>query len=158
MRIFSFDNQQKSIKRDTNQDGLYNLFQKNIKYQNVSCSLYVVPREHEMRLDKISNHIYGVPDYVEELMILNDIINPYSVKEGDSIWFCAINNMNILYVRDEMLDYDVQRQSLINSSQPNRDKKNLTKDQNLPPTIKPSQLKQIKVSKDNRVQIINSFE
>ena len=28
----------------------------------------MIPREFEMRLDKISNHIYGSPDYVEELI------------------------------------------------------------------------------------------
>ena len=49
-------------------------------------------------------------------------------------------------------------QDLISSSQPNRGKQNLSNDQNLPPTIKPSNLNQITVGNDNSVQIINSFE
>ena len=158
MNILSFDNQNNSIKRDPNQGNLFNLFQKNIKYKDLVVNLYVVQREHEMRLDKISNYLYGTPNYVEELMLLNDIISPYSVKEGQSIWFCSVNNMYNLYVKDEMLTNETKRQDLIKSSQPNRDKKKLTADQNLPPTVKPSNLKQLTVTKDNRVQIINSFE
>jgi len=159
MKILSFDTTSSKIKRDPKQGNLFNVFQKNTRYnKNILIDFYVVPREHEMRLDKISNFIYGSPNYVEELMILNDIINPYSVKEGQSIWFCSIDNFQNLYVNDEMLTYEEKRKSLINSSQPNRDKKNLSDNQNLPPTVKPSGLQQIKVSKDNKVQIINSFE
>jgi hypothetical protein len=159
MKILSFDTTSNKIKRDPNQGNLFNVFQKNTRYnKNILIDFYVVPREHEMRLDKISNFIYGSPNYVEELMILNDIINPYSVKEGQSIWFCSIDNFQNLYVNDEMLTYEEKRKSLINSSQPNRDKKNLSDNQNLPPTVKPNGLQQIKVSKDNKVQIINSFE
>ena len=160
MKILSFDNNNNNkIKRDPNQGNLFNLFQKNIlNTNNVQLQIYIVPREFEMRLDRISNFIYGVPDYVEELMVLNDIISPYSGKEGQSIWFCSVNNMNNLYVKDEMLTNETKRQDLIKSSQPNRDKKKLTADQNLPPTVKPSNLKQLTVTKDNRVQIINSFE
>lgn len=157
MKILSFDTNNR-IKRDVNQGGLFNLFQKNIVYKNVNLNLYIVPKEHEMRLDKISNYIYSCPDYVEELMLLNDIINPYSIKEGDSIWFCSVEALNNLYTKDDLIGNEVKRQSMIKSSQSDRDKKNMQSDQSLPPTIKPSGLQQIKVSKDNRVQIINSFE
>lgn len=158
MKITSFDNSNNSIKRDPNQNGLYNLFQKNMVYKNIFVNLYIVPRENEMRIDKISNHIYGTPDYGEELMLLNDIISPYSIKEGQTIWFCSRENLDLLYVKDQLLTDEDKRQNMINTSQPNRNKKKETTDQNLPPTIKPSQLQQIKVNKDNKVQIINSFE
>jgi hypothetical protein len=160
IKILSFDGDSTNkIKRDPLQDNLFNLFQKNIVRANIPLNAYLVPREFEMRLDKISNFLYGSPNYVEELMILNDIISPYSVQEGQLIYFCQERYIGNLYVKDDMSDDNkVKRSNLLKTSQSNRDKKKLTDDQNLPPNIKPSNLQQIKVSKDNKVQLINSFQ
>jgi len=160
MKITSFDNQNNKISRDTNQDGLFNLFQKNIVFtKNISLKIYLVPREFEMRLDKISNHIYGSPNYIEELMVLNDIISPYSVKEGQEILFCSSSDLGLLYVKDDLLVDEDKKKKLIESSQPNRDKKKLSSNQNLPPTVKPQGLDQIKIDRNARkVKLINSFE
>ena len=158
MQILSFDKNYK-IQRDPNQGNLFNFFEKNIVYKNMPVKPYLVPKEFEMRMDKISNYIYGSPNFVEELMLLNDIINPYSIQEGQTIWYCSMNNLQNLYNKDNTINDDTTRQTLINSSQPNRNKKKLkTTDQGLPPTIKPDGLQQIKVSKDNKVEIINSFQ
>lgn len=160
MNILSFDTSN-AIKRDSNQGNLFNLFQKNIMAVNISLNYYIVPKEFEMRLDRISNFIYGSPNYVEELMVLNDIINPYSVQEGQYIYFCDQANLQYLYTTDELINTtnnNTNRHDLISSSQPNRSKQNISNDQNLPPTIKPSNLNQITVGNDNSVQIINSFE
>lgn len=157
MKITSFDNNKNDrILRDKNQDDLFNLFQKNIIYKNnISFEVYIVPREFEMRLDRICNYIYGTTDYVEELMTINDILNPYSVKEGQFIFFCSIESLKSLYVKDDLMpNIDYAKQELIQSQ---KTKKTLNSN-NLSPTIKPDNLEQIKVSKDNRVQIINSFE
>jgi len=157
MKIFSFDNDSTNrIKRDPKQLNLFNLFQKNIRYINgIPLNIYIVPREYEMRLDRISDHIYGSTDFVEELMVLNDIISPYSVKEGQYIYFCQYENLGMLYTTDEMSDADeINRQKLIQSSQSNKNINN----KNLPLTIKPFNLEQLKVTQDNRVQIINTFE
>ena len=92
-------------------------------------------------------------------MVINDIINPYSVKEGQVLYYCTIDSAAYLYTKDELLNNtEDQRQSLINSSQPNRQKQNLNSNQNLPVTVKSSNLQQIKVTNDNKVQIINSFQ
>ncbi len=108
-----------------------------------------------MRLDRISYHIYGTTDYVEELMVVNDILNPYSIKEGQYIYYCSIENLKLLYVKDDMkTDIDENKQQLIQSQKT----KKTQNSKNLSPTIKPDNLEQIKVSKDNRVQIINSFK
>ena len=155
MKITSFDKNNKII-RDSKQINLFNLFQKNITYNdNIPFDVYIVPREYEMRLDRISYHIYGTTDYVEELMVVNDILNPYSIKEGQYIYYCSIENLKLLYVKDDMkTDIDENRQQLIQSQKT----KKTQNSKNLSPTIKPDNLEQIKVSKDNRVQIINSFE
>ena len=161
MKITSFDDSNNKIKRDPNQGGLFNLFQKNTKFEdNVVFKIYVVPREYEMRLDKISNHIYGTPNYVEELMLLNDLINPYCVKEGQEIIFCSQSDIISFYVKDDMLNNNDKKKSLVSSSQPNRNKQKLSNsDKNLPPTVKPQGLEQIKVDKNTKkVRIINSFE
>lgn len=163
MKILSFDSDYSGnkIKRDPLQGRLFNLFQKNIVLaRDITLYIYIVPREFEMRLDRISNYLYGSPNYVEELMVLNDIINPYSVKEGQYIYYCSLDSMNSLYTKDDMSDEnEINRQKLIASSQPNRENTKFNDtDKNLPPTIKPSNLEQIKVDKDNRIQIINSFE
>ena len=154
MKITSFDNNTNKIVRDSKQNNLYNLFQKNIIYNNnISFNVYVVPREFEMRLDRISNYIYGTPDYIEELMVLNDIINPYSIKEGQYIYFCSLEELKTLYIKDEMrTDLEEKRKKLIAS------KNNIKNKPIKSPTIKPEGLQQIKVSKDNKVQIINTFE
>jgi hypothetical protein len=112
-----------------------------------------------MRLDKISEHIYGSSDYVEELMILNDLISPYSVKEGQYIYFCQYSDLSKLYTTDEIAtQQDKARQALLNSMQTDRNKKNLFNDENLPLTIKPNVLKQVSVTNDNKIKIINTFE
>ncbi len=61
MKILSFDGSASyKIVRDPEQNNLFNLFQKNVMVvPNITLSTYIVPREYEMRLDRISNQIYG---------------------------------------------------------------------------------------------------
>ena len=161
MKILSFDdNGNNLIKRDSNQNNLFDIFQKNIvNTLYIQKRIYIVPNEYEMRLDAISNHIYGSSDYVEELMILNDLINPYSVKEGQYIYYCQYSDLSKLYITDDIpTQQDKARQALINSIQTNRNKKNLSNDENLPLTIKPTSINQISVTNDNKIKIINTFE
>lgn len=163
MEILSFDNTANNrIKRDPNQDNLFDLFQKNVvnNSKNMILEIYIVPREFEMRLDRVSDYIYGSSSYMEELMVLNDIINPYSIKEGQYIYFCQVNDLQKLYTIDNLQNLkETARQNLIKSNK-NQNNINLygTSDQNLPPTVKPSNLQQVKVTKDNKIQIINSFQ
>ncbi|MCK9417331.1 hypothetical protein M0Q97_11845 [Candidatus Dojkabacteria bacterium] len=159
MKITSFDGKSNiRLKRDTKQKDLFNLFQKNLVLnENIIVSnLYIVPLEYEMRLDKISNFLYGSPDYTEELMIMNNITNPYSVLEGQYIYYCDYNSLSLFYTIDPDITSST-RDKLISSSQTNN-KTKPTNDKNLPVTVKPSNLNQITVTKDNKVKIINSFE
>lgn len=159
MKIISFDsnNNINKIKRDNTQDDLFDLFQKNIIYVgSIPLNLYIVPREFEMRLDRISYYIYGTTDYIEELMVLNDIINPYSVKQGQYIFYCSKDDIGQLYTSDKLMnDLRVKKQKLLESTKPN---KNYRNSNNLSPTIKRNNLEQIKVTKDNKIKIINKFE
>lgn len=158
MKITSFDGKPNmKIKRDSKQGDLFNLFQKNLKLDNnIILNYYIIPREFEMRLDKVSNFLYGSPDYVEELMIMNNLINPYSILEGQYLYYCNFDRLSQFYTTDPDITSST-RDKLISSSQTNN-KVKPTNDKNLPLTVKPSNLNQITITKDNKVKIINSFE
>lgn len=147
MKILSFDYNE--IKRDSKQFTLFNLFEKNILYKNLTPSIYMVPREFEMRLDRISNHLYGNTDYVEELMVLNDIINPYSVKEGQLLVYYSSESLNALYTTDQMIKDEPKNATKLTS--------NITQNKNATYN-KSTDLKQIIITKDNKLKIINTFE
>lgn len=159
MKITSFDGKSNiRLKRDVKQKDLFNLFQKNLVLnENIRIiNSYIVPLEYEMRLDKISNFLYGSPDFTEELMIMNNIMNPYSVLEGQYIYYCDYDSLSLFYTTDPDVT-TTTRDKLISSSQTNNKVKQ-SNDNNLPLTVKPSNLNQITVTKDNKVKIINSFE
>lgn len=159
MKITSFDGKTNiRLKRDVKQKDLFNLFQKNLVLnENIRIiNSYIVPLEYEMRLDKISNFLYGSPDFTEELMIMNNIMNPYSVLEGQYIYYCDYDSLSLFYTTDPDVT-TTTRDKLISSSQTNNKVKQ-SNDNNLPLTVKPSNLNQITVTKDNKVKIINSFE
>ena len=114
MDIFSFTNNQFKVKRDIKQNNLYNLIQKTV-VNNPAIQLkgYTVPREMEMRLDRVSEWIYGSNNYVEELMAINDIICPYSIKEGQEILFCDITALNSLYTTDKLEEDSTNKKQLV---------------------------------------------
>ena len=143
MKILSFD--YNKIRIDPKQGNIFNLFEKNIVLnRNIKLYPYIVTREYEMRMDKISRHLYGSDDYVEELMTINDIISPYSIKEGQVLYYCSTENLQSLYTTDQTIIEEKGTKTIKGSSQ--------TKQSNT------SDLKQITVTNNNRVQIMNSFE
>ena len=151
MKIYSFDISSLKLK-----DKLFNIFQKNIEYNNkIQLYTYIVPREYAMRLDLISNRIYGSSSYVEELMVINNIINPYSVKENQEIYYCSSNNLNYLYVKDNLSDDDGMREEIIKASQPNKNRET----KKITTTLQPKNIKQVTIDTKNRkIKIMNSFK
>ena len=154
MKIESFQ----KLKRDKNQDYLYNIFQTTVvKDKNVRLYEYVVKREDEMRLDKISSKIYESDQYTEELMTMNNIIDPWSVKEGDTLYFCTLSDMGFLYSEDD--DYYTDIEKLVDNSHGKDTKLDPSRTSNLNPVVKPKNLKQIMVDKKEHViKIIDSFD
>lgn len=82
-------------KRDENQNNLYDLIYPLLSHKNKPSNIneYIVGPNREMRLDLICNDIYGSIIYVDELMYLNGIIDPYSVKVGDKIKWAPIDEL-----------------------------------------------------------------
>jgi hypothetical protein len=114
MKIYSFD----TNPSEQNTDRFFNVFEKNMEYnRNITLYEYIIPREFEMRLDLISNDIYNSSSYIEELMLINNIISPYSLKETQVIFYCSVSDMSLLYVKDDMKDTDALRDEIIAASQ-----------------------------------------
>lgn len=120
---------------------------------------YIIPQQYQMRLDLICIALYGTKDYVEELMVINNIKNPFSVQAGQTIIYIDQANMNLLH-GTEPQDQTAYQQ-LVDSS------KNTVVDQNrvnntnngLTPSTKPQGLSQISVDNVNSIiKIINKFQ
>ena len=90
-------------------------------------------------------------------MIINDIINPYSVIENQEILFCEINQFQNMYQNDALFTDDNKKKKIIDSNKSNKNINNSTN--NLSPTIIPNNLQQLKVDEKNKsVKVINSFQ
>lgn len=154
MKIYSFDITK--LIRKIEHSSLYNLFEKNIMFNTtISLRKYTVPREFEMRLDLVSKYLYGTSDYIEELMVINNMISPYSVKENQDIYYCSASNLKKLYQKDDIVeDYSTNREAILNST-----KKRKASETKIPTTMKPKNLKQVTVDTKNRkIKIMNSFK
>jgi len=148
MKSFTLEN----LKRDTDQNNLYNLFfQTYIDYSGYELYGTYVKPEEEMRLDKISTRIYGSNNYVEELMQINNILNIWNIKKNDIIYYCVINNLDSMKALEQELDEVLDLISTTNKNtriDPNKIK-------NVPPIIKPKTLETVTIDKKQRIIKIN---
>lgn len=159
MKIYSFD--KKNLKK---KGEIYDIFEKNIRFsREVTLYSYIVPIEREMRLDLISKDIYGSSDYMEELIVMNNIINPYSIRVGQILNFCPKAQMNSLYTKDELQVDDSNKQKIIKAAQSKKTKTDIWLKQEqthqIPTTVMPENLKQVTIDTKNRkIKILNSFK
>jgi hypothetical protein len=156
MNFYTFENTNQKVSPEGYV--LYDFFEKTmVNDQEIIYSEYTVPTEYDSRLDLVCKHIYGSTDYMEELMTQNGIINPFSIKTGDVLFYAySSDNLKILYQRDENINNENKRKILnINKS------KSSTQDPNasLPPSIKPNSLKAIDVNYNKKkITIMNKFK
>lgn len=152
MLIYSFE------KLNIGNDGFYDLFQKTmVNDNNIFYNYFFVTNEYEGRLDLISKQLYGSTDYIEELMTINNIINPWSIKSGDIIYYAnSSTDYSIIYQNDEPINDQKDKILLMNKN------KSTKKDINRlgsPPVIKPDNLKQLDVNYiKKKITIINKFK
>lgn len=154
MDVYSFGD--KILTRDTEQNLLYDLFKTTTKYIDFQeLYPYTIPQEEDMRLDRVCKSIYGSTSYVEELMLLNSITDPFSVKRDDVIYYPLLEDLEAMHIKT---DDRVERDKLVNElkstqTDPLRKNKDI-----LPPTIKPEGMKQLTVDeKAKKITIINKF-
>jgi len=143
----------KNIKRDKSQNNLYDLFSQTYIDNNTEQKfLTFVTEDENMRLDLVSKRIYGSNGYIEELMQLNNIINIWNIKKGDTIYYLKINVISILKKLELELDNIAETLSKPNKNtriDPDRIVK-------VPPTIKPKSLETIILdTKNNKIKINN---
>ena len=145
----------KSITNLNEIDGFFDLtetkfiFPKNpIRYNE-----YVIQQHEEMRMDNISNMLYSTPDYMDLLLFINDIINPFSLREGQVIYYPIKDDLvKFEYVSEDPTEI---QKTFINKSKTKRNDKNREnsndKEKSLPPTVNERKIEQVKVIGKNIV-------
>lgn len=151
MKIYSFENQ--TIQKD----GLYDLVKKTIVNKiDLDVDEFVVPDEFDGRLDLVSKHFYGSGDYVEELMVMNGLINPFTIKTGDVIYYIESGKMKQLYQKDE--ENDSAKQDILKS---NKSKSTATDSsrKDFPPSLKPNNIQQVSVNHSKKkITVLNKLK
>lgn len=156
MNFYTFEN---TNRKGTN-DGylLYDFFEKTmVNDYKLRYSQYIVPEEYDSRLDLVCKHIYGNLDYMEELMTQNGIINPFSIKSGDVLYYAySTNELNVLYQQDKNIN-DENKKQILNMNKNKTTKKD--SNSNLPPPIRPNNIEQMNINYNNKkITIINKFK
>lgn len=151
MIYYSFEN------LDIGSDGKYNLFKKSVvNRQNLTFRTTVVNEEFKGRADLLCSHIHGSTKYIEEFLVLNNIINPYSIKPGMTVKY--LNNPNDYYL---LHDSDPEETNVKDEILQMNKNKYFRRDSNRigsPPTIKPDSLKQLDINySKKKITILNKF-
>ena len=132
MKIYDIDN----LKKDDT--GSYDLSQLTFKHRNdVEMYSYVVQQGEEMRIDLISESIYGSVEYVDILMHINYIDNPLNIKEGVTIMYPSPSKIELFRIVEEKKQ-NVQNK-IVNTNKTTKKDKNresyLSQGYSLPPVV-----------------------
>lgn len=157
MKIYSFENAVNTTTQTDENDidyVLYDLFERKMRWNNIAESYYTVPMEKSGRIDLISKELLQSIGYTEELMVMNNIVNPFSVKTNDVLSYTPdYTKFDLLYIKDSTMNVDNKFKILnINKS---KESTNFT---NLPPSVNPG-IKQMNIDYDKRkITIVNKFK
>jgi hypothetical protein len=82
-------------------DGFYDLHvTADVNNKRFMVFSFICEERHNMRLDLVSNDIYKNANNVDVLMSLNGILNPFSVENGDEIFFVEDENVDGVRAND----------------------------------------------------------
>ena len=142
--------------------GLYNLFITtfNGDVNVLNFDTFLCTRRHAGRLDLVSADLYNDTKWTGSLCTLNDILNPFSIRDGDVILYLPESDLQgLLNVPDNVMQVaSAIKNDLINilkAKVPDGSRANyLNNNSNnlLPPTILPQTAPQIVMS-NNKIQI-----
>lgn len=121
-------------------------------YGPFTFNTYIVPKEFEMRMDLVCNDIYDSMEYVDFLLWINRIINPFNIKQGMELIFPQPDIIPKFYAKK-----DNQREvqdALLNKGKAKRKDKNRSKFREqkrraIPPTVNESPNQQVRVEGDS---------
>jgi len=133
------------IKRDY--FGLYDLFSNTVVDFDIERDFFIVEEKEEARMDLISLRLYGSIEYIEELMMINNILNPFSIKQGDIITYVSFGALESFHDTTE---------KIIKSDKKKKKNKSTRQDPKRPPTIRPENFEQVLISKDNKTLKLNT--
>lgn len=147
------------VKRDNKQNNLYDIIDPVVIWDDtLNYMPYVVSKEEAMRPDLICYNIYNNFTYIDELLTWNNILNPFSIKEGQIIYYLENDDVVTLQLQSKV-DNEAIVKSLVNPSKDTQKDPNRVEGTGLPPTIKPAGLKDVSVDFDNKtVKIMDRFK
>ena len=154
MKSYTFDNL-----KYKNEIGFYDINIKTV-VDNKEMKILTTSVEfgEDMRMDKISERLYGSTDYEEELMVLNGILLKFNIKFGDIIKYVDYKTLDMMHEIDEdVIDKNTDAKLNKNNVSKNT-KKDKNRQEKMSPTDKSSGVKSVNVNRDNNtIEIINTF-
>lgn len=145
------------LKKDSNNDNLYNLTQRTFKFPaNLELESYTIQSGEEMRIDLVCQSIYGNTNYIDIILNINNIDNPLNIKVGETIQYPTIANLRTLVYDDiqqkqSSKNVSDQVQVITPQKATRRDlnrKKYVEEKFSLPPTVLSQPVEQVKVTDD----------
>ena len=154
MIIYSFENSKKSQISETGET-LLDLFETSVVYvESLKNYKYIIPLEYTNRIDLITIHLYDSGEYVEELMTMNNIMNPFSMETDDVLYFTLPDNLQEMYRTD--LEKDTSNKSQILNI--NKSKSSTKRMSLLPPSVNPG-IKQVDIDYNKKtITVLNKFK
>lgn len=147
------------VLRDKKQGDLFDIIDPLVIWDDsLSYYVYIVSKEEEMRPDLICYNIYNSFNYIDELLTWNNILNPFSIKQGQIIYFLDEDSIRALRLQSKADEEEVVK-SLVNPNKDTQKDPNRDVGYGLPPTVKPAGVKDVKVDFNNKtIKIMDKFK
>ena len=116
------------LTNDNNEEYLdlsYNSYNNNINFTSI-LGIEVVTKNTEMRLDKIAMKYYKTTEYLDLLCKVNNIFNPFSIKDGDILIIPNIPQKEKIYKNTgEIVKKDIRKNYVDKARLSTKDKNRL---------------------------------
>jgi len=148
-----------NVDREKKFNKLFDIINPVIKWDDsLTYYPYMVLKEEEMRPDMICFNIYNHFNYIDEILTWNNIINPWSIKEGQIIYYLEEDSVISLQLQKKKNSDEIVNE-LVNSNKDTKKDPNRESGTGLPPTIKPAGLKDVTVDFNNKtIKIMDKFK
>jgi hypothetical protein len=154
MKSYTFEiiTKRRTDKNSQGNDSLYDIFLNTIVDVNLDRYEDIVNENEEGRLDLVSKRLYGTTAYVEELMMLNNIVNPFSITVGQMIYVLPGSQIEFMRKPEQV----VETSANVASPKNKNTRKDPSRQKGVPPTIKPVDFEQVLVDRKNKTIRINN--
>lgn len=130
-----------------------------ITSDNLVLYPYIITKETEMRPDLILRAMYGNSDNIDEIMTLNNIIDSWSLQEGEILVYPDPDDLDKLRKQPTAQTNEEIINQLVDPNSERKIDYNRETGENMAPSIKPSTMKQISVDTvNNTIKITNRLK